>query len=110
MYARGATPARPGVVGWSPPAGASVPALPAATPATCVPWNDTLGSTARRLRASVFAPTNERATITFGVVHFVPPFGNPAGYWSPAGEKNRLVWSTPSSTMAILIPSPDPPP
>ena len=37
------------------------------------------GSTASPLALSSIAPTNERATITFGVVHFVPPFGKPGG-------------------------------
>ena len=79
MYARGATPESPVVSGWSAPAGAVVPELPAAMPATCVPWNEACGSTASLVRSSAPAPTNERATITFGVVHFVPPFGKPAG-------------------------------
>ncbi len=79
MYARGATPESPVVCGWSPPAGAVVPALPAAMPATCVPWNEFCGSTASGVRSSAPVPTKERATITFGDVHFVPPFGKPAG-------------------------------
>ena len=60
MYARGATPESPVVRGWSAPAGAVVPALPAAIPATCVPWNDACGSTAS-LRAVVRARADERA-------------------------------------------------
>ena len=67
------------VSGWSPPLGAVVPALPAAIPATCVPWNEACRSSARRLRSSAPTPTKARATITFGVVHLVPPFGKPAG-------------------------------
>ena len=65
--------------GWSGPAGAVVPALPAAIPATCVPWNDARGSTARRPGSPEPGPGNARATITFGVVHRVPPFGKPGG-------------------------------
>ena len=61
------------------PAGAVVPALPAAIPATCVAWKDACGSKASRLLSSAPAPTNERATITFGVVHLVPPLGKPGG-------------------------------
>ena len=57
-----------------------MPALPAEMPATWVPWKDESGSTASRLALSRTAPTNERATITLGVVHFVPPFGKPCGY------------------------------
>ena len=54
-------------------------------------------------------PGKARATITFGVVHFLPPFGKPAGYEKPAGLKNGFVSSTPSSTTPILIPWPRPP-
>ena len=54
-------------------------------------------------------PGKARATITFGVVHFLPPFGKPAGYEKPAGLKNGFVSSTPSSTTPILIPWPMPP-
>ena len=67
------------MAGWSAPAGAVVPALPAAIPATWVPWNEACGSTASCVRSSAPAPTKERATITFGDVHFVPPLGKPAG-------------------------------
>src|SRR5690348_16398064 len=75
-------------------------------PATCVPWNDESGSTARRPGAPAFGPGNTFATITFGVVHCVAPFGKPAGYVNPAGLKNGFDWSMPSSTTAILIPVP----
>ena len=93
-------------VGWSAPAGAVVPDTPAAIPATCVPWNDESGSTARRPGSPAFGPGNTFATITFGVVHFVAPLGKPAGYEKPAGLKNGFDWSMPSSTTAILIPVP----
>ncbi len=45
--------------------------------------------------------------MTFGVVHFLPPIGNPAGYEKPRGVKNGLPGSTPSSTTAIFMPAPD---
>jgi hypothetical protein len=54
-------------------------------------------------------PGKARATITFGVVYFVWPLGNPAGYEKPAGLKKGLCASMPSSTTPILIPSPRPP-
>ena len=62
-------------------------------PATCVPWNDESGSTASRPAAPAFGPGNTRATITFGVVHFVEPRGKPGGYEKPARieERVRLV-------------------
>ena len=97
----------PVVGGWSAPAGAVVPASPAAIPATCVPWNEAC-AVERRARPGrpEPGPGKTRATITFGVVHFVPPFGKPAGYVKPAGLKNGFVWSMPSSTTPILMPSP----
>jgi hypothetical protein len=101
IHARGATPDSPVVTGWSEPAGAVVPASPAAIPATCVPWKEARGSSARRPGRPACGPGNARATITFGVVHFFPPRGKPAGYWKPAGEKNALFGSTPSSTTPI---------
>ncbi len=76
-------------------------------PATCVPWKETWGSTASDDRLSAPAPTNARATMIFGVVHFVPPFGKPDGYEKPCGEKNGLSGSIPSSTTAIFMPAPD---
>ena len=75
-------------------------------PATCVPWKDAFGSSAIRPSFPAPGPGNERATITFGVVHFRPPFGNPAGYEKPAGSKKALAMSTPSSTTPIFTPSP----
>ena len=86
-----------------------MPDTPAAIPATWVPWNDDSGSTASRPGLPEFGPGNTFATITFGVVHFVAPFGKPDGYAKPAGLKNRLDWSMPSSTTAILIPVPSAP-
>ena len=56
-----------------------------------------------------FGPGKTFATITFGVVYFVSPFGNPAGYEKPAGLKNGFVWSIPSSTTAIFMPVPSAP-
>ncbi len=78
-------------------------------PATCVPWNDELGSTARRPAAPERGPGKTFATITFGVVHFGEPFGKPAGYEKPVGSKNGFDWSMPSSTTPILMPVPSAP-
>src|SRR5712671_6263018 len=75
-------------------------------PATCVPWNDALGSRASRPPAPEFGPGKTRATITFGVVHLVLPRGKPAGYEKPVGSKKEFDWSMPSSTTAILMPLP----
>jgi hypothetical protein len=41
-----------------------------------------------------------------GVVQRRPPFGNPGGYSKPVGSKNGFSGSMPSSTTAILMPSP----
>src|SRR6476646_324404 len=49
---------------------------------------------------------NAFATITFGVVNCVFPFGKPAGYAKPDGEKKTWLWSRPSSMIPILTPSP----
>ena len=78
-------------------------------PATCVPWNDTAGSTASLPGAPEFGPGNARATITFGEVHLRAPRGKPGGYEKPVGEKNVFVWSIPSSTTAIFTPVPSAP-
>ena len=78
-------------------------------PATCVPWNDDSGSTGSFPGLPAPGPGNVRATITFGVVEPATPLGKPAGYAKPAGAKNGFVWSTPSSTIAILIPVPSAP-
>ena len=48
-------------------------------PATCVPWNDEAGSSGSRPGLPELGPGKTFATITFGVVYFVSPFGNPAG-------------------------------
>jgi hypothetical protein len=48
-------------------------------PATCVPWNETLGSNGSRSFFFDFFSKNERATITFGDVYAVLPFGKPSG-------------------------------
>jgi hypothetical protein len=45
-----------------------------------------------------------RATITFGVVYAVFPFGKPAGYEKPAGSKYGWAWSIPSSMIPIFRP------
>ncbi len=86
-----------------------MPESPAAIPATWVPWKDESGSTARRPALPAPGPGKTRATITFGVVHFVAPFGKPGGYEKPFGSKNGFVWSTPSSTIAIFSPVPSAP-
>jgi hypothetical protein len=109
IHARGATPDSPLTAGWSGPAGAFVPASPAAIPATCVPWNDVRRSSARFDGGPKPGGGNERATITLGVVHLRPPFGNPGGYEKPVGSKNGLSMSTPSSTMPIFTPVPSAP-
>ena len=85
MYARGATPEMPVTAGWQPPsalmqkpgrpAGTSM-GTPAMTPATKVPWKDWSRSSVAALECG---PANARATITFGVVEPVSPFGNPGG-------------------------------
>ena len=51
-------------------------------------------------------PGKARATMTFGVVKLVLPFGKPGGYEKPDGLKNWFVWSMPSSTTPILMPAP----
>ena len=73
------------------------------TPATKVPWNEL-----SRSSGALFAPgpAKPRATITFGVVDPVGPFGKPGGYENPVGSRNGCSWSTPSSTTATLTPSP----
>ena len=58
-------------------------------PATCVAWNE-FARVERRAFAYLeggAAGANVRCTITFGVVSFVRPFGNPGGYWKPLGLK-----------------------
>ena len=73
MYARGATPEmrRPA---------ARVSALPAAIPATCVPWLESSGLNARRALGEVIPfGAKTRATMTFAVVKRTWPFGNPGG-------------------------------
>ena len=82
------------------PAATSV-LTPAITPATNVPWNES-----SRSSGALFAPrpAKPRATITFGVVEPLVPFGNPGGYEKPVGSRNGCSWSTPSSTMATFTP------
>ncbi len=61
-----------------PPAGVS--ALPAAIPATCVPWLESSSANATRADAAVaLFGAKTRATITLAVVKRSWPFGNPAG-------------------------------
>ena len=113
MYARGATPLRPLTAGWQPPAdstqypvtpaGTSVPALPAITPATNVPWNDWSRSSGALLAPGACEAARDdhlRASCR-------PrrPFGNPGGTRSPPAQEGMLV-STPSSTTATLTPAP----
>src|SRR5690349_16505562 len=104
MYAPGAMPE---TEYFAPFHVAGVPWSPAAMPATWVAWSELTGSNGVRAYFHVFpVGANARATITFGVVNVVFPFGNPAGYVKPAGLKNGCDWSRPSSRTAILIPSP----
>ncbi len=81
-------------------------ASPAAMPETCVPWNDAERSSGSWPPGPEPGPGKARATITFGVVYAVLPFGKPGGYEKPLGLKNGFVWSIPSSTTPILIPAP----
>ena len=77
-YAAGATPETVTL-----PRGpvAIVPWSPAAMPATCVAWSEYCGSNGVVPYFHVsFAGAKARATITFGVVYPVFPFGKPAGY------------------------------
>ena len=78
-------------------------------PDTWVPWNDWVRTSGSRPGFPEPGPGNERATITFGVVYFVWPLGKPAGYEKPAGLKNGLPMSMPSSTTPIFTPWPMPP-
>ena len=58
----------------------TVPSSPAAMPATCVPCSDEPWSNGSLAGAYVVpGGANARATITFGVVYAVCPFGNPVG-------------------------------
>src|SRR5437868_9004765 len=76
-------------------------------PATCVAWSEFSGSNGVPAYFHVSpGGVNARATITFGVVYDVSPFGKPAGYARPPGSKYVCVWSTPSSMIPIFIPSP----
>src|SRR5579872_4050542 len=104
MYAIGAMPETRYFVPFSI---AVVPKSPAAMPATCVAWSELTGSNGMRAYFQVSpAGVNARATITFGVVYAVFPFGKPGGYDRPDGSKNGCCWSTPSSMTPILIPWP----
>src|SRR3954468_5119512 len=78
-------------------------------PATGARGNEPCRSSARRPRRPEPGPGKARATITLGVVHFLPPLGKPGGYEKPAGLKNGFAESTPSSTTPILTPWPRPP-
>ena len=81
-YAFGATPER---VRTAPRIFACIRS-PGAIPATCVAWNDRPASYGfvsfgeRAIAGDSRGGGNARATITFGVVKAVCPFGNPAGY------------------------------
>ncbi len=74
-----------------------------------MPWNDWVRTSGSLPSFPDPGPGKDLATITFGVVNFVFPFGKPAGYEKPFGLKNGFVWSIPSSTTPILIPCPKPP-
>src|SRR5437868_4176758 len=100
MYAFGATPDN--VLPET-----AMPWSPAAMPATCVAWNDAVGSKGVVAYFHVGeGGGNVRCTITFGVVYCVCPLGNPGGYWKPAGLKYGCAASTPSSMIPIFIPLP----
>ena len=59
---------------------------PAAIPATWVAWKENAGSNGLLAYFQcVEGEGNARATMTFGVVNAVSPFGNPAGYEKPDG-------------------------
>jgi hypothetical protein len=78
MYARGATPERPHVGGMVAPAGRARSRVAGgdAGDVRCVERRRPVdGEPPRRPE---LGPGNARATITFGVVHFCPPFGKPA--------------------------------
>jgi hypothetical protein len=76
------------------------------TPATNVPWKDCSRSSGALLAPG---PAKPRATMTFGVVAPLGPLGKPGGYENPTGLRNGWFSSTPSSTTATLIPSPEAP-
>ena len=76
-------------------------------PATFVAWSESTGSKGVFAYFHVgSAGANARATITFGVVYAVFPFGKPGGYVKFAGLKKMCVWSIPSSMIPIFIPWP----
>src|SRR5689334_6120958 len=84
-----------------------VPWSPAAIPATCVAWNDCVGSNGSFAYFHTGdGGANARWTITFGVARLVLPFGKPGGYVSPVALKYGCDASTPSSMIPILIPCP----
>src|SRR5437763_437453 len=79
----------------------------AAMPATCVAWNDSVGSNGLFANFHVGdGGANARCTITFRVANCVCPFGKPGGYWNPLGLKYGFEASIPSSITAIFIPFP----
>src|SRR4051794_24933414 len=87
---------------------ASLSWSPAAIPEACVAWAELMVPHGIRPVLYVFAAgANARATIAFGVVYAVLPFGKPAGYEKPVGVKKSCVWSRPSSITPILIPWPE---
>src|ERR1700750_2230706 len=76
-------------------------------PATCVAWKELSGSNGTfAYFHDVDGGVNVRCTITFGVVYFVSPFGNPAGYGNPLGLKYGWVACSPSSMIPIFMPLP----
>src|SRR5439155_56925 len=90
-YAIGATPET-----GPRPATACVPKSPAAIPATWSPWSDSTGSYGSFAYFQVvLAGANTRATITFGLVECVAPFGKPGGYEKPVGVKKGCARSIP---------------
>src|SRR5262249_50575659 len=80
---------------------------PAAMPATCVAWNDCVGSNG--VVAYLYVGeggATARCTITFGVARPERPFGNPPGYVKPAGLKTGGEAPPPASMIPILTPLP----
>ena len=87
-----------------------VSALPAAIPATCVPWDDSAPSKASDAPRG-FGPAGgkARATMTFAVVKRVCPLGKPGGIVYPAGSKNGWLLVDPGVDDPDLHPLPQRP-
>ena len=83
-----------------------VPATPAAIPGDVRAVERRLAVERQRPRRPEPGPGRRARRSPSASSTSVPPFGKPAGYEKPAGLKNGFVWSTPSSTTPIFIPSP----